>query len=92
MPAVLRFPILEQRPSALLVVRDGRFGVVRGLLREETAFIVLDDALIEVQGLTYREAAWPLVCCAETGRSNSGLKNRLARAAKMIGAKPITAA
>ena len=29
---------------------------------------------------------------AETGRSNSGLKNRLARAAKMIGVKPIMAA
>ena len=29
---------------------------------------------------------------AGTGRSNSGLKNRLARAAKMIGVKPITAA
>ena len=29
---------------------------------------------------------------AETGRSNSGLKNRLAMAAKMIGVKPITAA
>ena len=27
-----------------------------------------------------------------TGRSNSGLKNRLAIAAKMIGVKPITAA
>jgi hypothetical protein len=27
----------------------------------------------------------------ETGRSNSGLKNRLARAAKMIGVKPTTA-
>ena len=26
-----------------------------------------------------------------TGRSNSGLKNRLARAAKMIGVKPTTA-
>jgi len=28
---------------------------------------------------------------AETGRSNSGLKNRLARAAKKIGVKPTTA-
>ena len=27
-----------------------------------------------------------------TGRNNSGLKNRLAMAAKMIGVKPITAA
>ena len=27
-----------------------------------------------------------------TGRSNSGLKNRLPRAAKMIGVKPITTA
>ena len=35
---------------------------------------------------------WPLTLSAETGRSNSGLKNRLARAAKMIGVKPITAA
>ena len=30
--------------------------------------------------------------CTGTGRSNSGLKNLLAMAAKMIGAKPITAA
>ena len=30
--------------------------------------------------------------CTATGRSSSGLKNRLARAAKMIGVKPITAA
>ena len=29
---------------------------------------------------------------AGTGRSNSGLKNRLPRAAKMIGVKPITTA
>ena len=29
---------------------------------------------------------------AGSGRSNSGLKNRLAMAAKMIGVKPITAA
>ena len=28
---------------------------------------------------------------AQTGRSNAGLKNRLARAAKMIGVKPTTA-
>ena len=30
--------------------------------------------------------------CIGTGRSNSGLKNRLPRAAKMIGVNPITAA
>ena len=30
--------------------------------------------------------------CTGTGRSNSGLKNRLPRAAKMIGVNPITAA
>jgi len=30
--------------------------------------------------------------CIGTGRNNSGLKNRLAMAAKMIGVKPITAA
>ena len=30
--------------------------------------------------------------CTGTGRSNLGLKNRLPRAAKMIGVKPITAA
>ena len=34
----------------------------------------------------------PVASYARTGRSNSGLKNRLAMAAKMIGAKPITAA
>ena len=33
--SVLGFPIFEQRSSALVVVRDGRLGVVRGLLREE---------------------------------------------------------
>ena len=35
LPAVLGFPVLDQRPSALVVVRDGRLGVVRRLLREE---------------------------------------------------------
>jgi len=30
--------------------------------------------------------------CIGTGRNKSGLKNRLAMAAKMIGVKPITAA
>ena len=33
----------------------------------------------------------PVASYAGTGRSNSGLKNRLARAAKMIGVKPTTA-
>jgi hypothetical protein len=33
----------------------------------------------------------PVASYAGTGRSNSGLKNRLARPAKMIGVKPITA-
>jgi hypothetical protein len=35
---------------------------------------------------------YAVACSAGTGRSNLGLKNRLPRAAKMIGAKPITAA
>ena len=35
---------------------------------------------------------YAVVCWTGTGRSNSGLKNRLSRAAKIIGAKPITAA
>ena len=33
-----------------------------------------------------------LTCSTGTGRCNSGLMNRLARAAKMIGVKPITEA
>ena len=37
-------------------------------------------------------SGYALACSAETGRSNAGLKNRLAMAAKIIGAKPITAA
>ena len=37
-------------------------------------------------------SCYALACSVETGRSNAGLKNRLAMAAKMIGAKPITAA
>ena len=45
-----------------------------------------------------REGSGTTTCCNRpppytgTGRSNSGLKNRLARAAKMIGVKPTTAA
>jgi hypothetical protein len=35
---------------------------------------------------------YAVACSTGTGRSNSGLKNRLARAAKMIGVKPITTA
>ena len=35
---------------------------------------------------------YAVACGTGTGRSNSGLKNRLARAAKMMGVKPITAA
>jgi hypothetical protein len=36
--------------------------------------------------------SYALADSAETGRSNSGLKNRLPRAARMIGVKPTTTA
>jgi len=35
---------------------------------------------------------YAVACGIASGRSNSGLKNRLAMAAKMIGVKPIAAA
>ena len=45
------------------------------------------------QGDTLARAVTALVAyCAGTGRNDSVLKKRLARAAKMIGVKPITAA
>ena len=37
-------------------------------------------------------SCYAVAYCTGTGRNNSGLKNRLAMAAKMIGAKPIRAA
>jgi len=40
----------------------------------------------------FTSSAVRLFYCTGTGRSNCGLKNRLPRAAKMIGVKPITAA
>src|SRR4051794_35059616 len=33
--SVLGFPVLDQRPSPIVVVGDGRLGIVRRLLREE---------------------------------------------------------
>ena len=58
----------------------------RALLLREPLSIGLLGAM------TLGPSFYALAGSAETGRSNSGLKNRLPRAAKMIGVKPITAA
>ena len=52
LPPVLRFPILDQRPSALVIVGDRRLGVGRRLLGEELRAKEswIDDGGIDAEG------------------------------------------
>ena len=54
LPAILGFPVLDQRPSAFVVVGDGRLGVVRRLFRQEfrAEEAGIDDGGIDAEGCT----------------------------------------
>src|SRR4029453_11454407 len=89
-----------QLRSLLTGLLPGDFGA-RGelpLLAEPCRFVLtntLQDEFASMEGSGDMGASpncYAVACSTGIGRSTSGLKNQLPRAAKMIGAKPITTA